>query len=103
MTRLAPLALALVLVTSRAAAGGSDERSVQARAAFVDGISLVQKSQWAEAIAAFELADRIAPHAIATYNLGACERAIGHFTIAHGHFVRALAQHAASGLSDPLE
>lgn len=86
-----------VSVVASTAPASADDRAAQARAAFVDGTSFVQKSQWAEAIASFERASEIAPHAVTTYNLGACERAIGHFTTAYGHFKRALAQHAASG------
>lgn len=90
------LMLAVATVSPRASAGG-DERGAQARAAFLEGTSLVQQSHWAEAIDAFERAAAIAPHAITTYNLGACERATGHFTSAHVRFKTALAQHAASG------
>lgn len=93
------LAITSVIATSAAPASatGPEERSAQARAAFLEGTALVQKSQWAEAIEAFERASAIAPHAITTYNLGACDRATGHFTSAHTRFETALAQHAASG------
>lgn len=90
------VALFVALGVTTTAPAAADDRASQARAAFVDGTALVQKSQWAEAIAAFERAGEITPHAVTTYNLGACERAVGHFTTAYGHFKRALAQHAAS-------
>jgi hypothetical protein len=95
---LGAVASGLLLATlSASASAGGDERAAQARAAFVEGTSFVQKSQWAEAIDAFERAGAIAPHAVTTYNLGACERATGHFTSAYTRFKTALAQHAASG------
>ena len=101
MKRTRALALALAVTTAVTAAApasaGPDERAAQARSAFLEGTALVQKSQWAEAIEAFERASAIAPHAITTYNLGACERATGHFTSARTRFETALAQHAASG------
>lgn len=100
MSRLLTCAAALLLVLVAAPASASaagEDRAAQARAAFLEGTSLVQKSQWAEAIEAFERASTIAPHAVTTYNLGACERATGHFTSAYLRFKTALAQHAASG------
>jgi hypothetical protein len=87
----------LLLLVSLTHPALADDRASQARNAFLEGTSLVQKSQWPEAIEAFERARAIAPHAITTYNLGACERATGHFTVAYAHFKTALAQHAASG------
>lgn len=78
-------------------ASAADEDAAQARAAFLEGTALVQKSQWAEAIEAFERANAIRPHAVTTYNLGACERATGQFTRAYVHFKAALAEPSAAG------
>lgn len=97
MVAIVAVVAATASSSSPARAGGPEERSAQARAAFLEGTALVQKSQWAEAIDAFERASVIAPHAITTYNLGACERATGHFTSAYTRFETALTQHAASG------
>src|SRR4030095_15270480 len=41
-------------------------------------------------------ADKIKAHAITTYNMAACERAIGRYTRARRLFLRALEQHRAS-------
>jgi hypothetical protein len=69
----------------------------EALAAFVEGTSLVKQARWAQALAAFERAARIRPHAITTYNIGACERALGHYTRARKVFRAALAENDAAG------
>lgn len=65
--------------------------------AFVQGTELARQARWAQALSAFERAGKLKPHAITTYNIGACERAIGRYTRARGVFLQALAQHEASG------
>ena len=74
--------------------------ATEARREFVAGTEFVRTAKWAEAIEAFERAAAIAPHAVTSYNLGACERAMGHYTRARVRFLDALAQHEASGQNE---
>jgi hypothetical protein len=75
----------------------SDPASREALEHFVKGTELARQARWAEALTSFERAAEIKPHAITTYNLAACERAIGRYTRARRLFLRALEQHRASG------
>jgi hypothetical protein len=68
----------------------SDPEVVMARQLFVKGTALVQSAQWAEALGAFEESARLRPHPITTYNMGACERALGRYTVARVRLQRAL-------------
>ena len=69
----------------------------KARDEFVAGAELVKKAQWAEALAAFERSAKLRPHAVTTYDIGACLRAMGQYTRARETFVRALAENDKSG------
>ncbi len=62
----------------------------RARAAFVEGSTLVRKARWAEALAAFERSARLKPHPITTHNMAACLRAMGQYTRARELFVEVL-------------
>jgi hypothetical protein len=77
--------------------GAEDATAAEARTAFQEGTKLVEQAQWAEALAAFERASKLRPHAITTYNMGACERAMGRYTRARGLFRQALDEQQASG------
>ncbi len=68
-----------------------------AREEFIQGTALVKKAQWAEALAKFEHSAKLRPHAATTYNIGACQRAMGSYTLARKTLVRALAQNEAGG------
>lgn len=65
---------------------------VKARELFQRGAALVQTAQWAEALASFEQSAELRPHPITTYNIGACERALGRYTVARETLERALLQ-----------
>ena len=69
----------------------------KARDEFVAGAELVKKAQWAEALAAFERSAKLRPHAVTTYDIGACLRAMGQYTRARETFARALAENEKSG------
>jgi PEGA domain len=69
----------------------------EAKEAFVQGAQLAREAHWAQALASFERAAALKPHAVTTYNIGACERAIGRYTRARRAFEKALAQHQADG------
>jgi hypothetical protein len=69
----------------------------RARERFSAGAALVRNAQWAEALAAFEESSRLRPHPITTYNIGACERALGRYTVAQATLARALTEEATIG------
>ncbi|WP_394839276.1 PEGA domain-containing protein [Pendulispora rubella] len=96
MRPLAVVAFLLVQSSSLAFAQSKGPET-EADAAFMQGATLVQKSQWAEALAAFERAYELRPHAVTTYNVAACERAMGRYTRAFRTFARALDENAAAG------
>jgi hypothetical protein len=68
-----------------------------ARAAFQEGTLLAKQARWVDALEAFERADALHPHAITTYNIGYCERLLGHWTRARKMLQKALADHKARG------
>jgi tetratricopeptide (TPR) repeat protein len=74
-----------------------DPNAAEARAAFLEGTGLVEKAQWAEALASFERASKLRPHPVTTYNIGACERAMGRYTRARDRFRAALAENETGG------
>ena len=90
------VALACALLLAAASARADDEITQQARDEFVRGTDFVHHAQWAEALAAFEHSAKLKPHAVATYNIAACERALGHYTRARRSLRDALAQNDAA-------
>jgi len=67
-----------------------DPRVVQARELFRLGVDRVKAAEWANALVAFERSESLRPHATTTFNVGACERAMGSYTRARATFLRAL-------------
>jgi hypothetical protein len=61
-----------------------------AREHFMRGVELVKAAQWAEALAEFEKSSTLRPHPITTFNEGACQRALGRYTLARESLRRAL-------------
>lgn len=91
----AALLVALASGTSRAQSVAERDLTAeleQARALYLDGLQYVRDAQWAEALAAFERSRVLRPHSLTSYNIGACERALGHYTRAHAELLRALEQ-----------
>ncbi len=68
-----------------------DAEAQAARDAFLRGAALVEKAKWPEALAAFERADAIRRHAVTTFNMAICLRAMGRFIQARKQFQEALA------------
>lgn len=101
------VALALLLPATSYAAPGKDpkakaeaqkpedEELKRARALYGEGLELVKKAQWSDALSAFERSYALRPHAMTTYNIGACERALGRYTRARVALLRALAEEQA--------
>lgn len=67
------------------------------RASFLLGVAAVKESQWATALDHFERSQAKRKHAVTSYNIGLCQRAVGHYVLARRAFDDALAQNAASG------
>ncbi len=82
------------------AAAGADAAAspavVEARDFYKRGVELVKDAQWANALAAFERSAAGRPHATTTFNIAACERAMGRYTRARLHFADALARNAGN-------
>jgi hypothetical protein len=75
----------------------SDGSLIEARAAFQEGTRLAKEGRCPDAIAAFERSEAMHPHAITTYNIGYCERLLGHWTRARKMLQKAFADHKARG------
>ncbi|HLK38844.1 MAG TPA: hypothetical protein VKU41_18915 [Polyangiaceae bacterium] len=68
----------------------------EAREEFQRGARLASDSHWPEALAAFEHSAKLRSHAVTTFNVGVCERAMGHFTLARSTLEHALAEDTAA-------
>ncbi len=75
-----------------------DQTTVQAREAFVAGTAAVKAGQWSEALAQFEQASALKAAPIVTFNIGYCQRALGHYVLARRSFERVLQD--TTGLPD---
>lgn len=76
---------------------GSAEQTVgDARAAFRAGTAEARKANWSGALEAFNRSYSLHAHAVTSYNIAYCERAIGHFTRARAAFARALSESASN-------
>jgi len=91
------LALLISLFTATAFAQEEDPKLAEARAAFEQGTAHVVKAQWADALVAFERAAKLRPHAVTSFNIAACERAMGRYARAQRTFERALIENDAAG------
>ncbi len=74
-----------------------DPRMAEAQKLFSQGVEAHNQAQWAEALSAFEQAYAIVQNAIISYNIGYCERALGHYVRAQRAFKRALAENDSKG------
>jgi hypothetical protein len=68
-----------------------DATVVEARKQFVAGNDLAKAAQWAQALAAFERSAELRPHALTTFNMAVCERALGRLTRAQILFAQTIA------------
>lgn len=94
------VALALLSSARAFADDAMDPKLDLARTEFIKGAELTKTAQWAEALAAFERSAKLRPHAVTTYNIGACQRAMGQYTLARKTLSAALAQNAAAAGTD---
>ena len=96
-------AMALVAASALAPNARAQDATDRAREEFVTGSERVKQSQWAEALAAYERSAKLRAHAVTTFNIGFCQRALGQYTRARQTFQESLAAHArAPELSDSL-
>jgi hypothetical protein len=79
------------------AAAPEDVATAQARDLFNEGTDRARRGDWSQALTAFERSRGLRPHAVTTYNVGYCERALGRYTRARKMFGKALADNAAHG------
>jgi hypothetical protein len=93
----AAVIVGLALMSPPALAQSADEKTTAARREYVAATEHVKEARWGEALAAFERSQELRPHSLTTYNIGACERALGRYTRAQGALQRALAQNDAAG------
>jgi len=73
------------------------DRTQRARDLFAQGSALADEDRWGEALVAFEQSAALRGHASTTYNMGYCERGLGHYTRARMLFARAVEQNRVSG------
>ena len=90
-------ALVVALLFAPASAQADDEATTRARAEFVAATDHVKNARWGEALAAFERSAELRPHPLTTFNIGACERALGRYTRARATLEKALAANEAGG------
>ena len=84
------LALVLLFVTFVTTSARAQDDVPRAREEFVKGTQLVKDADWAGALAAFETSAKLHPHPVTTFNIGACYRAMGQYTLARASFASAL-------------
>jgi hypothetical protein len=70
--------------------------ALRAREEFRAGSRLVEQSEWAAALAAFERSVALRPHALTVYNIGVCQRFLGRYTLAARTLRSALARSEGS-------
>jgi tetratricopeptide (TPR) repeat protein len=73
---------------------------VSARREFNKGAELVKSERWAEALDSFERAAKVKTHAVTSFNIAQCERALGQYTRARRSFREALKLNEGSGNVD---
>lgn len=94
--------------SSTAAAGATDTedpRTRDAREAFRSGTTLARQGRWSDALEAFERSASLRSHPVTSYDVGYCERALGHYTRAERSFRVALGEHEAARegrMSEPM-
>jgi hypothetical protein len=90
----------LVVVLFAYARSASADDVDQARVEFVSGVELAGKGRWGDALAAFERSTKLHPHALTTYNVATCERALGAYTRARRSYANALAENERAQLME---
>lgn len=98
-SRLLATIVLLVLATSPALAAEPDkaapstadkELDAKVREEFRAGAKLIEESEWAAALAAFERSRALRDHPVTTYNIGVCQRFLGRYTLAERTLMQSL-------------
>lgn len=92
---LLTIALVVVAIPARADEPPADATAA-ARAAFDEGVAALRDVRWGEALAAFERAHALKPHALTAYNMGVAERSLGRLTRSRARFREALDRNEAA-------
>lgn len=82
--------------TLTAQAAKEDPQLAEARERFRQGVEFVKQAKWSEALDAFDASRALRPHAVTTFNIGACERALGRYTRARAALRLALEEERAT-------
>ncbi len=96
------LFVTLLVAAPRDARGDPPKQPVsaelqKAREEFLRGGDLANQSQWGEALAAFERSEKLRRHSVTTFDIGACQRAMGSYTLARETLGRALSDNDDAG------
>ena len=94
--------IAVASMVTPAQAEDADVTTAEARRAFVEGARHVEEARWAEALDRFEESARLRPHAVTSYNVAACHRALGAYTQARRRYAEALRLSDAEPAGAPL-
>lgn len=78
---LVTLTYAMTLCLTAAHATPSPEDDRRAKEEFRESAQLIEQSEWASAIAAFERSRALREHALTIYNIGVCQRFLGQYTL----------------------
>lgn len=84
------LVASVLFFVAPARAQTATDETTEAREAFVDGARLVEDARWAAALERFGRAAQLKPHAITSYNVAACHRALGAYTLARRSYAESL-------------
>lgn len=82
----------LVRAAHGQSAQGEDTRTTHARELFRRGVELARQERWGDALAAFEQSALLLPHGATFYDVGYCERALGHPARSHKALALALSR-----------
>src|SRR5689334_1403832 len=88
---------ACAFVVAPTGAFADDDPTTRARVEFVAATDHVKNARWGEALAAFERSAELRPHPLTTFNIGACERALGRYTRARATLDKALSANESGG------
>jgi hypothetical protein len=91
----AAAAFVVALLVAPVRAYADDDATARARTEFVTATDHVKNARWGEALAAFERSAQLRPHPLTTFNIGACERALGRYTRARATLEKALTANEA--------
>lgn len=78
----AVVACLMAIFVGSARAEPAQDVDARAREEFRAGARLIEQSEWAAAIAAFERSRALREHALTIYNIGVCQRFLGRYTLA---------------------